>query len=44
MGRAVRFELTEDQRDLAESLDRLLTGADTVKAARAWADGDHEPA
>jgi len=39
----VRFELTEDQRDFAVSLDRLLAGADTVKVARAWADGDHEP-
>src|SRR3712207_8089945 len=42
-GREVRFELDSDQRDFAEALDRLLTGADTVKAARAWADGDHEP-
>jgi alkylation response protein AidB-like acyl-CoA dehydrogenase len=39
----MRFELTSDQRDFADSLDRLLTGADTVKVARAWADGDHEP-
>jgi alkylation response protein AidB-like acyl-CoA dehydrogenase len=39
----VRFELDSDQRDFADALDRLLTGADTVKAARAWADGDHEP-
>ena len=39
----MRFELTDDQRDFADSLERLLTGADPVKAARAWADGDHEP-
>ena len=39
----MRFELDGDQRDFAESLDRLLAGADTVKVARAWADGDHEP-
>ncbi len=39
----MRFELTADQRDLADSLDRLLAGADTAKVARAWADGDHEP-
>ena len=39
----MRFELTADQRDFATSLDGLLTGADTVKVARAWADGDHDP-
>jgi alkylation response protein AidB-like acyl-CoA dehydrogenase len=39
----VRFELTEDQRDFAGSLDRLLASADTAAVARAWADGDHEP-
>ena len=39
----MRFELTDDQRDFADSLERLLTAADPVKAARAWADGDHEP-
>src|SRR4051812_32926733 len=38
----MRFELTEDQRDFADSLDRLLASADTVQVARAWADGDHE--
>ncbi len=39
----MRFELTADQRDFASSLDSLLTSADTVTAARAWADGDHAP-
>ncbi len=39
----MRFELTGDQRDFADSLDRLLAGADTAKVSRAWADGDHEP-
>jgi acyl-CoA dehydrogenase-like protein len=39
----VRFELTEDQRDLAAALEGLLTSCDTVAAARAWADGDHGP-
>jgi len=39
----VRFELTEDQRDFAASLDRLLASADTAAVARAWAEGDHEP-
>ncbi len=39
----MRFEPTADQRDFADSLDRLLAGSDTAKVARAWADGDHEP-
>ena len=39
----MRFELTDDQRDFADSLERLLAGADTAKVARAWAAGDHEP-
>ncbi len=39
----MRFELTEDQRDLSAALEGLLAGADTVAAARAWADGDHDP-
>jgi alkylation response protein AidB-like acyl-CoA dehydrogenase len=39
----MRFELTEDQRDFATSLDRLLAAADTPGVARSWADGDHEP-
>ncbi|WP_232221650.1 acyl-CoA dehydrogenase family protein [Nocardioides sp. J54] len=37
------FELTTDQRDFAASLDALLSAADTVAAARAWAEGDHDP-
>jgi hypothetical protein len=39
----MRFELDADQRDFAGSLERLLAGADPAKAARAWAEGDHEP-
>lgn len=39
----MRFELTEDQRDFAASLDRLLGSADTPAVARAWAAGDHGP-
>jgi alkylation response protein AidB-like acyl-CoA dehydrogenase len=39
----VRFELTTDQKDFADSLDSLLAAADTPTVARAWADGDHEP-
>ena len=39
----MRFELTADQRDFGDSLESLLAAADTVKAARAWAAGDHEP-
>ncbi|HWJ08509.1 MAG TPA: acyl-CoA dehydrogenase family protein [Nocardioides sp.] len=39
----MRFEPTTDQRDFAASLESLLGAADTVAAARAWADGDHDP-
>jgi alkylation response protein AidB-like acyl-CoA dehydrogenase len=39
----MRFELTEDQRDLAAALEGLLSTHDTVAAARAWAEGDHGP-
>lgn len=39
----MRFELDDDQRDFAAALEALLSGADTVAAARAWADGDHGP-
>jgi alkylation response protein AidB-like acyl-CoA dehydrogenase len=39
----VRFELTDDQRDFAASLDALLAASDTPAVARAWADGDTAP-
>jgi hypothetical protein len=39
----MRFELTEEQRDFASSLDRLLTGSGTATVARAWAAGEHGP-
>ncbi|WP_372729048.1 acyl-CoA dehydrogenase family protein [Nocardioides sp.] len=39
----MKFELTEDQRDFAASLDSLLAASDTVAAARAWADDDTTP-
>ena len=39
----MRFELTEDQLDLAAALEGLLASSDTVAVARAWADGDHGP-
>jgi len=39
----VRFVLDADQRDFAASLDALLSSADTVAVARAWADGDAAP-
>lgn len=39
----MRFIHTQEQRDFAATLDRLLAGADTVAAARAWSDGDHVP-
>ncbi|MFB9312027.1 acyl-CoA dehydrogenase family protein [Nocardioides plantarum] len=36
----MRFEPTDDQRDLAGALEGLLSASDTVAVARAWADGD----
>jgi alkylation response protein AidB-like acyl-CoA dehydrogenase len=39
----MRFELTEEQTGFARSLADLLARADTVAAARAWADGDTAP-
>lgn len=39
----MRFSPTDEQRDFAGSLDRLLAGADVVAAARAWAEGDPAP-
>lgn len=38
----MRFELTTDQKDFASSLESLLMAADTVTAARAWAEGNHD--
>jgi len=38
----MRFELTSEQEDFAQTLDKLLSGADTVAAARAWAEGDSD--
>ena len=39
----MRFVLTEEQRDFASALESLLSAADTVAVARAWADRDSEP-
>ncbi|MDF1602591.1 acyl-CoA dehydrogenase family protein [Nocardioides sp. YIM 152315] len=39
----MKFVLDDDQRDFAAALESLLSSADTVAAARAWADGDHGP-
>jgi alkylation response protein AidB-like acyl-CoA dehydrogenase len=39
----MRFELTEDQRDFAASLESLLAASDTPAVARAWADDDTAP-
>ncbi|ANH37074.1 Acyl-CoA dehydrogenase, short-chain specific [Nocardioides dokdonensis FR1436] len=36
----MRFVPTSEQEDFTASLDRLLAGADTVAAARGWAEGD----
>ncbi|ATL32043.1 acyl-CoA dehydrogenase family protein [Streptomyces formicae] len=39
----MRFLLDDEQGEFARSLDAMLTGADTVAAARAWGSGDHAP-
>jgi alkylation response protein AidB-like acyl-CoA dehydrogenase len=39
----MKFIYDNEQRDFAAALESLLSGADTVKVARAWADGDHDP-
>jgi len=39
----MRFALTPEQEAFAASLESMLGSADTVKTARAWAAGDHEP-
>lgn len=39
----MRFAPSEENVAFAESLDALLSGAGTVDAARAWADGDSGP-
>jgi alkylation response protein AidB-like acyl-CoA dehydrogenase len=38
----MRFALTAEQRGFAEVLDDLLAAADTPRAVRAWARGDHD--
>jgi alkylation response protein AidB-like acyl-CoA dehydrogenase len=37
------FQLTPEQTGFAQSLSELMTRADSVAVARAWAAGDHEP-
>jgi alkylation response protein AidB-like acyl-CoA dehydrogenase len=37
------FRLTPEQTGFAQSLTELMSKADSVAAARAWASGDHEP-
>jgi len=37
------FRLTPEQTGFAQSLSELMSKADSVAAARAWAVGDHEP-
>jgi hypothetical protein len=39
----MRFTHDDEQRDFATALEGLLSSTDTVKVARAWAHGDHEP-
>jgi alkylation response protein AidB-like acyl-CoA dehydrogenase len=37
------FRLTHEQNGFAQSLGELMSKADSVAAARAWADGNHDP-
>jgi alkylation response protein AidB-like acyl-CoA dehydrogenase len=39
----VKFDLDEQQRDFASSIDRALSAADVPAAVRAWATGDTSP-
>ncbi|WP_310529909.1 acyl-CoA dehydrogenase family protein [Nocardioides sp.] len=39
----MKFSHDKEQRDFATTLDKVLAGADTVAAARAWAAGDSAP-
>jgi len=39
----MKFVLTDEQRDFAAALDKLLAASDTVTVARAWAEGDTGP-
>ncbi|HVX54423.1 acyl-CoA dehydrogenase family protein [Nocardioides sp.] len=39
----MRFQLSTDQVDFRHALDDLLSGTDTVSAARAWTEGEHGP-
>ena len=39
----MRFVLTDEQRDFAAALEKLLGASDTVTVARAWAEGDTGP-
>jgi alkylation response protein AidB-like acyl-CoA dehydrogenase len=39
----MRFVLSDEQRDFAAALDKLLAASDTVTVARAWAEGDTRP-
>ncbi|MCH9730595.1 MAG: acyl-CoA/acyl-ACP dehydrogenase [Actinomycetia bacterium] len=40
----MNFEITEEQRDFAASIDAALNAADLPGAVRAWCDGDTSPA
>ncbi|MFD4370325.1 acyl-CoA dehydrogenase family protein [Streptomyces sp. NPDC058486] len=39
----MRFLLDDEQREFARTLDAMLSAADTPRAVRAWAAGDHAP-
>src|SRR5215472_14637954 len=40
---AMRFALSQEQRQFGAAVHELLADADVPGAARAWADGDHAP-
>ena len=42
-GGLMDFRLTPEQTGFAQSLGELMSKADSVAAARAWAEGDHDP-
>ncbi|WP_346168006.1 acyl-CoA dehydrogenase family protein, partial [Streptomyces javensis] len=39
----MRFTLDQAQTDFGRTVDRMLGGADTPRAVRAWARGEHAP-
>src|SRR5699024_6829239 len=42
-GATMRFALSSEQHQFADSIDELLADSDPAAANRSWSDGDHEP-